>query len=88
MDRIIKCNHVVRIRKSVVVEKESKRGIIIVDVYIASARDQEGIKKYISGSEERDWKTMREHIFGSSTGSCWYTLSSISKKLDACLEVS
>ena len=29
---------------------------------------------------------MREKIFGSSTGSCWYTLSSISKKLDACLE--
>lgn len=29
---------------------------------------------------------MREQIFESSTGSCWYTLSSISKKLDACLE--
>ena len=32
VDTIIKCNHVVRVRKSVVVEKESKRGIIIVDV--------------------------------------------------------
>lgn len=41
----IKCNHVVWVRKSVVVEKESKRGIIIiVVVYIASPRDQEGIK--------------------------------------------
>lgn len=84
----IKCNHVVWVRKSVVVEKESKRGIIIILwLYILL---HHGIRKvlniYISGSEERDWKTMRKEILGSSTGSFWYTLSSISKKLDACLE--
>jgi len=54
VDTIIKCNHVVRARRSVVDEKESKRRIIIVDVYIASPRHQEGIKKEISGSEERN----------------------------------